>query len=355
MKSHSAVGSITLAQAEGNNERAGKAVFDKRGTRDWRRRWSVVLAGGDGVRLRALTRFICGDDRPKQFCPLLGERTLLEQTRRRAEQTIPPEQTLFAVTRAHQDYYLGDLGDQPSQRVVQPCNKGTAPGILYSLLHIARMDRNGLVAILPSDHYYSPEASFTATLESAFEIAQARPQSVVLLGARPKGPEVDYGWIELGETACGSHAEIFHVAGFHEKPSLRVAEHLLSKGCLWNTFVMVGHVHAFMELAWQFAPHILEVVGSESMLPPLGGEARIADGLYDRIAPTDFSRQILSPGASRLVTLPLGVVEWNDLGDSDRVFSTLLALDTRLPHWAVRWRKATRSQCASRHRQTAIA
>jgi mannose-1-phosphate guanylyltransferase len=43
-------------------------------------RWGVILAGGDGVRLRPLTKLICGDDRPKQFCPLFGGRTLLEQT-----------------------------------------------------------------------------------------------------------------------------------------------------------------------------------------------------------------------------------------------------------------------------------
>lgn len=354
MKSRSVAGSITVAQAEGNVQ-VENAVFDKRESCDWRRRWGVVLAGGDGVRLRALTRFICGDDRPKQFCALFGDGTLLEQTRRRAEQAIPPEQTLFAVTRAHQDYYLGDLSDWPSQRIVQPCNKGTAPAILYSLLHIARMERDGLVAILPSDHSYSPESSFTATLESAFEIAQARPQSVVLLGARPRAPEVEYGWIELGGAACGSHADIFHVSGFHEKPSLRVAERLLGSGALWNTFVMVGHVRAFLELAQEFAPHLLEVFGSEPMLPRLGNEDCIADRLYDRIAPTDFSRQILSPGAIRLVTLPLGNVEWNDLGDPDRVFSTLLTMDARLPPWAVRWQKATRLQGASEQRLTAIA
>lgn len=347
MKTRSVTGSVTLAQSE-DNVQTQDALVGKRGDR--RRRWGVVLAGGDGFRLRALTRFICGDDRPKQFCPLLGEGTLLEQTRRRAEQTIPPEQILFAVTRAHQEYYLGDLGDRPIQRIVQPCNKGTAPAILYSLLHIARMEPDGLVAILPSDHSYSPEASFTATLESAFEIAQARPQSVVLLGARPKAPEVEYGWIELGGAAGDSHADIFHVTGFHEKPSLRLAERLLRSGALWNTFVMVGHVRTFLELAREFAPRLVEAFESEPVLPPLGAEVRIVDQLYDRIAPTDFSRQILSPGANRLVTLPLGGVEWNDLGDPERVLSTLLAIDADLPRWARRWRAAmgeegTSAQC----------
>lgn len=40
-------------------------------------RWAIIRAGGDGTRLRDLTRRIAGDDRPKQFCPLLGEETHL--------------------------------------------------------------------------------------------------------------------------------------------------------------------------------------------------------------------------------------------------------------------------------------
>ena len=33
-------------------------------------RWAVVLAGGDGTRLRSLTVKIAGDQRPKQLIPL---------------------------------------------------------------------------------------------------------------------------------------------------------------------------------------------------------------------------------------------------------------------------------------------
>lgn len=207
------------------------------------RRWGVILAGGDGTRLRRLTRFVCGDDRPKQFCPLLGKFTLLQEARQRAERSICPDQILYSLTQAHQDYYLCDLGDRPSQRVVQPCNKGTAPAILYTLLHIAQMDPDAIVAILPCDHYYSRENVFTAALESAFAIAEARRESIVLLGAEPKAPEVEYGWIELGEVV-GPHPGVFHVMGFQEKPPLPIAEHLLRSRSLWNTFVMVGHVNA---------------------------------------------------------------------------------------------------------------
>jgi mannose-1-phosphate guanylyltransferase len=65
---------------------------------------AIILAGGDGTRLRPLTRRLAGDDRPKQFCALLGGSTLLEQTRRRAARIVTPGRTLLAVTRAHQAY-----------------------------------------------------------------------------------------------------------------------------------------------------------------------------------------------------------------------------------------------------------
>jgi len=306
------------------------------------RRWCVVLAGGDGARLRGLTRFAFGDDRPKQFCPLLGKDTLLQEARQRAERSISPDHILYSLTRTHQNYYLRDLGDRPCQRVVQPCNKGTAPAILYTLLHIARMDPDAVVAILPSDHYYSREDAFTAALESAFAIAEEGPRSIVLLGAQPTGPEVEYGWIELGDVV-GPRNGVLRVTQFHEKPPLPIAKHLFGSGSLWNTFVMVGHINAFFDLALASVPGLLQALRSAPSFATADCEKGIAE-IYDRIDRTDFSKQVLSPGATRLLTLRLGDVEWSDLGDPDRVINALLESGLQLPGWATRWRPAGTSQ-----------
>jgi hypothetical protein len=178
------------------------------------KRWGVILAGGDGTRLQRLTRLACGDDRPKQFCPLVGDDTLLEQTRIRAERSVPAERILFPLTRTHRDFYLREQGIRPSQRIVQPTNKGTAPPIIYSLLSIEQNDNEAMVAILPCDHHYSDERAFTAALESAFDVATRHSGSVVLLGALPRGPQTEYGWIELGPSVGGADSGLFHVRGF---------------------------------------------------------------------------------------------------------------------------------------------
>ena len=47
--------------------------------------WAVILAGGDGTRLQKLTFKIAGDSRPKQFCRVFGNKSLLGQTQNRID------------------------------------------------------------------------------------------------------------------------------------------------------------------------------------------------------------------------------------------------------------------------------
>ena len=84
----------------------------------------IILAGVDGTRLASLTRRLTGDDRPKQFCRLLGDDTLLEQTRRRARMLIAPERLLTVVTRHHERFYRPALA--AARHVFQPCPESLA-------------------------------------------------------------------------------------------------------------------------------------------------------------------------------------------------------------------------------------
>src|ERR1700757_3835227 len=96
------------------------------------RRWGVVLAGGDGSRLRGLARQIAGDERPKQFCDLLGiGSSLLQHTASRVGQNIGRDQIAYVVTRAHHRFYKPLLeGVHPERVFEQPINRGTGVAIL---------------------------------------------------------------------------------------------------------------------------------------------------------------------------------------------------------------------------------
>jgi len=291
-------------------------------------RCAVILAGGDGLRLRRLTRRIAGDERPKQFCALVGPETLLDQTRRRVALAVSPERTTVLVTRDHQPFYAPLLAETPSPRlVVQPKNVGTAPAILYGLLHAATMGSAAPVAVFPSDHHVSDDRAFMDHVESAFDAVATRPDLVVLLGVAPDAAETEYGWIEPGDPlAVGQPGTLSRVRRFWEKPSLAVAQALLAKECLWNSFVTVASVPTLMTMVCSAIPGLCEVFGPLRAVLGTPAEERVACEVYSRTRSRDFSREVLAARPPNLAVLPVRGVEWTDLGDPRRVLGTLLRI-----------------------------
>lgn len=306
-------------------------------------RWGILLAGGDGARMRGLTRFISGDDRPKQFCAVVGDETLLQQAGRRASRSIAAHQTVVALMRSHARFYTRDLAGTDFKRLVQPRNRGTAPPIIMSLLHISQMNPAALVAILPSDQYYSDESKFTHSLEIAFKLAEKERSSAVLLGAKAEGPDIEFGWIEPGASVGDG---LCQVMSFHEKPTPEIAQQLLERKALWSTFVIVGSVEVLIDIAFNSVPGLVvsffdKVSRVPRTMPPI---SRL---LYDSIPSIDFSRAVLSPNAGRLLALSLEPMTWHDLGRPDHAVAAARSRGKKLPAWVHAWEAAVFSVCAA--------
>ena len=291
-------------------------------------RWAIILAGGDGKRLRPLTEVIAGDGRPKQFCSILGNETLLAQTRRRAALAVQPPQTLFALTRTHERFYnslLKDVSDR--QLVIQPQNAGTAPAILYSLLRLSHLDPTATVVLLPSDHYVSDDDAFATYVESAFESVRLREDLVVLLGIKPEGPETEYGWIEpVSRGLVGNPDTLSWVRRFWEKPRPEFARVLMKRGCLWNSFVMVGKVSAFLRMIQQTTPELLSRFRAIEPCFDTPDEEKSVRELYGELPDVSFSQDVLAARPTNLAVLPVTGLAWNDLGRPERVVSTMTEL-----------------------------
>ena len=296
------------------------------------RRWAVILAGGDGTRLKALTRALTGDDRPKQFCPLISDTTLLNHTERRVALLLKPAQTFIVVTRTHERFYRDQLKDRPRDRLlVQPENKGTAPAILLSLLRIAQLSSKAVVAFFPSDHYFTDDALFMSQVRLAFELVEAQESAITLLGIKPDRSEVQYGWIEPVRSSEQGEESLLRVRRFWEKPSRNIAEQLMRKGSLWNTFVMIGHVKAFLEIISRTLPDLHHTLSANVKAPGSPSEERLLGELYSLIVSTNFSREVLELQPDRLSVLRLSNVGWTDLGEPQRVAATFGRTNYILP------------------------
>jgi mannose-1-phosphate guanylyltransferase len=288
-------------------------------------RWAIILAGGDGTRLQSMTRAITGDNRPKQFVPVIGGRTLLDQTRSRVALSVLPTHTLFVVTEKHRQFYESLVQSVSSKLILeQPENKGTAPAILYSLMRVAAKSPNAIVALFPSDHYFTDDEEFMSYVDGAFDVVQSGRACVTLLGIEPTSPETEYGWIEPQRSIFATvPRSITTVSRFWEKPDLTLAAALMERGCLWNSFVMVGRVGALLRMTRTALPDLYSHFQKISHTFENHRERQTLRELYSKIEEINFSHQVLATRPHDLTVQRVGDVGWSDLGEPARVLSTL--------------------------------
>jgi mannose-1-phosphate guanylyltransferase len=300
--------------------------------------WGIVLAGGEGVRLRPLAQRVCGDDRPKQYVPLFGDRTLLRQTLDRVALGIPPNRTAVVTLRSHARYCVEQFSGSRRPRphvLVQPVDRGTTAGILFPAHWVSWRDPDATVAVFPSDHFVLQEGTFMRHVADVAAWVNHHPDRLVLLGVQPTGPEVEYGWIELGRPLDSTRdCRISEIRRFWEKPSEEKARICLAAGCLWNTLVLIGKASTFVRAGQQSVP---EVNDRLSRIAPFLGSDDEAWAIHQAYAPLpkgSFSRSILEPCPSFLAVSDLPQVTWSDLGSPRRVFD-ILKRAPRLPSWVL--------------------
>jgi mannose-1-phosphate guanylyltransferase len=296
--------------------------------------WAAVLAGGEGTRLRLLVRHLCGDERPKQFSPLLGARTLLRQTLDRVGLLIPPERTVVVTLQAHARYLERVLGEKlPRPHVLsQPESRGTAAGILLAAQWVETRDPGATLVCFPSDHLVLEEAPFMEHVRELASFVGREPRRIVLLGAPPSHPETEYGWIEPGEPVGWTGQGLVHaIRRFREKPSQEAAEALLSRGSLWNTFVFAARAAVLLSAGRECAPALYNRL---STLRAFSGSEHERWALRQAyaLAPTvDFSRSILEACPQMLAVSKLPGLTWCDLGSPERVVTMLTRLGVSAP------------------------
>jgi mannose-1-phosphate guanylyltransferase len=296
-----------------------------------RPRCGIVLAAGEGTRLRPFVRQLRGDDLPKQYVRFIGARSLLEHTLSRAELLIPPERLFTVISKAHLDFPEVERqlsGRSSATVVIQPENKETGPGILLPLIHLYKRYPNSNVVILPSDHFIMEESLFMVHVDLAFRVIERHPSYLVLLGAEPDEPEREYGYIMPGNKVDRlAPLAIRDVLSFTEKPAPHVARELIRQGGLWNTLVMVFHVNRLLDLVRMVAPvlyhsfeRIYEAIGTPR-------ESDVIEKLYSHMEAVNFSRGLLEPFSasygSSLLVLPVRGVLWSDWGSAQRITGVL--------------------------------
>ena len=278
--------------------------------------YGLIMAGGTGTRLWPRSR----RGLPKQFLPLLSERTMLQETADRIAPIIDAGAILVVTGREYVELAVAQLPNVPLGNIIaEPSGKGTAPCIGLGAIEIVRRDPDATMAVLSADHMIRKAHAFRQALKAAEAVA--RQGYLVTLGITPDRPHTGYGYIQRG-ASLGQHHEFeaFEVARFVEKPDQATAEAYLAEGGYsWNAGIFVWRVDAIMAA---LATHLPELRTQLDDIAAAGGP-----GLPEAFAETwgDVAPMTIDYGvlerASRVAIIPVEI-GWSDVGD----WSTLAEL-----------------------------
>lgn len=287
--------------------------------------WTIVLAGGEGERVKPMVQRWLGRHRPKQYCTFVGTRSMFQHTVDRAARLTAPSKTVVVAAKGHEPEVRTQLLGRPVEKVLwQPANRDTAAGVFLPLTYVRACDPDATVVLFPSDHFVYPETRFLSQVRQAVEAAERSPR-LVLLGVQPDRLEREYGWIEPASELTDGYLgkPVRSVSAFLEKPDPVRADEAMRNGALWNTLVLAARANVLWELGRRCFGGLLEKF--DRLGDEIGGprEAEVLEQIYRDMPQDSFSAGLLQRRPDAVAVMELENVLWSDWGKPERIAETL--------------------------------
>ncbi len=268
----------------------------------------VLLSGGSGTRLWPVSR----ESFPKQFWPLVSDRSMIEETARRAlgEGFAPP---IVVCNQAHRFVVAEQLrraGVVSPRILLEPVGRNSAPAIAAAALLVAEQDPDTVLWMMAADADIRDVPALHRALAAA---AAARAGRIVTFGMRPTSAETGYGYIEVGEPIAGLPG-VHDLARFVEKPDAATAAKLSASGRhLWNSGLFVFTAGTLLAEMERHAPEVLL-----ALRPAVSGRSEDLD--FIRLEPAAFGRvpsisldYAVAERTDRAAVVPADL-GWSDVG-----------------------------------------
>ena len=276
----------------------------------------MILSGGSGTRLWPLSRA----NFPKQFIPLYGERTLLQNTALRMLNVVPLESLRVISGRKWHELVIKQLGeifgsDNLPEGVVieEPCARGTAPAILLAVEELLAQGASDddVMIVAPSDAFIRDSKIFAEALKLA--VRAAHDGYIATIGIAPTRPDTGFGYIKQGKATQGGYYE---VENFVEKPDLKTAQEYLRSGSyFWNGGIFI------------FTPKSLyaELEHTDAELFA-AAKRKALHSEFESLKNISFDVAVMEK-AERVAIVPLVNSGWSDVGSWDALHDDVLEHD----------------------------
>ncbi|WP_040465146.1 mannose-1-phosphate guanylyltransferase [Erythrobacter sp. NAP1] len=263
----------------------------------------VILCGGGGTRLWPVSKQAL----PKPFLPLIGERTLFQQSIDRVSGRPNFAKPTVVAGEAHH----GLIADQASgdiRIVIEPCARNTAAAIAIAAHSLSPDD---IMLVCPSDHHISDESTFHSAAMAAARLASQ--DWLVSLAIEPTGPATGYGYLQTGEALGGGN----RIGRFVEKPDLETAKRFLASGNYsWNAGIFAFRAGFLLDELNSHRPEMAALV-AESFRKGQKTDTtfRPAPSPFEQIAGESIDYAVMeNTSRAAMVAADMG---WSDIGDWD--------------------------------------
>jgi mannose-1-phosphate guanylyltransferase len=265
----------------------------------------IIMAGGAGTRLWPISR----RSRPKQFHPLLSDRSMVVETYQRVLPLTSPDRVWVVTGTDFVALAQQQLGEVPAGNILgEPVGRSTGPAVARAAAVIARHEPEACVLATPADSFIGDPAAYRDYVGVAAEAAAQG--AIVTLGVTPTRPDTGYGYIERGER-IKEHPAAYRVRRFTEKPDLEMAWRYLSVGgYYWNMGQFIFRAGRFME---RCAVHLPEVARAmEALAAHDAPSLEMLRAAYQPLPTISFDYGIAEK-EPEMAVIPTAL-DWTDIG-----------------------------------------
>jgi len=268
----------------------------------------VILSGGSGTRLWPLSR----KQYPKQYLPLVGDNTMLQETILRLEGLDNLSDPIIVCNADHR-FLVAEQCQQINITnptiLLEPVGRNTAPAIVAASLQSLKTSDNAVLLVLSADHVIQDVNAFHVAINIANE--QAQDGKLVTFGIVPTDANTGYGYIKASKT---NNDGAYKVEEFVEKPDLKTAEFYLEQGnYLWNSGMFMFKATILIDELTKYSPDIVKAVNNSVDSAVRDLDFIRLDGQAFESSPSDSIDYALMEKSNNVVVVPLDA-QWNDIG-----------------------------------------